>query len=48
LIRSRIFDFVDDAVVFTMARRAEYRVFSKVYLFPTVEVKKLSNQGVHS
>lgn len=41
-------DFVDDAVVFTMARRAEYRVFSKVYLFPTVEVRKLSKQGVHS
>ncbi len=45
---ANFFDFVDDAVVFTMARRAEYRVFSKVYLFPTVEVKKLSNQGVHS
>lgn len=39
---ANFFDFVDDAVVFTMARREEYRVFSKVYLFPAVEVTKLS------
>lgn len=35
-------DYVEDAVVFTMARREEYRVFSKVYLFPTIDVRKLS------
>ena len=38
---ANFFDFVDDAVVFSMARREEYRVFSRVYLFPSVEVIKL-------
>lgn len=42
---SNFFDFVDDAVVFSMARREEYRVFSRVYLFPSVEVKKLFARG---
>lgn len=35
-------DYVEDAVVFAMARREKYRVFSKVYLFPTVDVRNLS------
>lgn len=34
-------DYVEDAVVFTMARKEKYRVFSKVYLFPKVDVRKL-------
>ncbi|GAB4506608.1 MAG: hypothetical protein Fur0017_28610 [Anaerolineales bacterium] len=40
---ANFFDFVDDAVVFTMARKMGYRAFSKVYLFPSVEVRKLTN-----
>jgi lipopolysaccharide transport system ATP-binding protein len=33
-------DFVDDAVVFTVAKWEKARVFSKVYLFPSVEIKQ--------
>jgi len=33
-------DFVEDAVVFTVSRREKARIWSKVYLFPTMEIKK--------
>lgn len=36
-------DFVEDAVVFTVSKWDKARVFSKVYLFPTVDSKKLCN-----
>jgi len=44
-------DFVEDAVVFTVLRWEKARIWSKVYLFPTVEIKKGSpertpNDGV--
>jgi len=33
-------DFIDDAVVFTVSRWTQARLWSKVYLFPSVEVMK--------
>lgn len=35
-------DFVDDAVVFTVAKWEKARVNSKVYLFPSVEIKTIA------
>jgi len=37
-------DYIDDAVVFSTSRWTNARVWSKVYLFPSVEVTPLSQR----
>jgi len=39
---ANFFDFVDDAVIFTVSKWEKSRVFSKVYLFPSVEIQQIS------
>lgn len=41
---SNFLDYVDDAVVFSISRWENARVWSKVYLFPSVEIKAVSQE----
>jgi hypothetical protein len=34
-------DYIENAVVFNMAPRKPHRIWAKVFLFPSVEVKRL-------
>ncbi len=40
---AEFWDVVDDAVVFKVARRHEARIWSKVYLFPSLHLSKIQN-----
>jgi Uma2 family endonuclease len=37
-------DFVPDAVVFSISKRRDAKVWSKVYLFPSVDIELLSTK----
>jgi lipopolysaccharide transport system ATP-binding protein len=37
-------DYIDDAVVFSMARWEKAKLWSKVFMFPTLDIEKISKK----